>query len=160
MEIDGLRAAAVVRHEYIRFFQAQALLPGARIGASGELRAADPLAMGVQAHIDWTPAGQPTWTVDGSADGDLDALNIVAHTVSPFRADLNGQFLDLTRRWHWAADAVVQDFDLHAWGINSMLGSITGHLAGTGDTDGFTAHGPVEISGLHAGTFDADFIGS
>jgi translocation and assembly module TamB len=160
MQVDGLRAAAVVRHEYIRFFQAQALLQGAQIGASGELRAADPFAMEVQTHIDWTPAGQPTWTVDGSADGDLDALNIVAHTVSPFRADINGQFLDLTRRWHWAADAVVQDFDLHAWGINSMLGSLTGHLAGTGDTDGFSAHGPVESSGLHAGAFDADFIGS
>jgi translocation and assembly module TamB len=160
MEVDGLRLAAVVRHEHIRFFQAQALLEGAQIGAIGELRAADPLAMEVQTHIDWTPAGQPTWTVDGSADGDLDALNIVAHTVSPFRADINGQFLDLTRRWHWAADAIVQDFDLHAWGISSALGSITGHLAGIGDSQGFSAHGPVESSGLRVGLFDADFIGS
>jgi translocation and assembly module TamB len=160
LEADGLRAAAVVRHEHIRLFQAEALLQGARVSAIGELRAADPLAMEVQTHIDWTPAGQPTWTVDGSADGDLDALNVVAHTVSPFRADINGQFIDLTHRWHWAADAILQDFDLRAWGINSMLGSITGHLAGAGDADGFSAHGPVESSGLHAGSFDADFIGS
>jgi translocation and assembly module TamB len=161
LEADRLHAAAVIRHDHIRFFQAEGLLQGARVSAIGQLRAADPLAMEVQAHIDWQPAGQPAWTVDGSADGDLDALNIVAHTLTPFRADINGQMLDLTRRWHWAADADVQSFELRTWGINSsMLGTLTGHLAGTGDAESFSAHGPVESAGLHAGIFNADFIGS
>lgn len=160
MEFTQLRAAAVIRHEHIRFFQTEALLQGAHMSAIGELRASDPLGMAVQAHIDWKPAGQALWTVDGSADGDLDALNIVAHTINPFRADINGQLLDLTRHWHWAADAVVQEFSLSAWGINTILGSITGHLAGTGDGAGFSAHGPVNPGGLHAGTFEAQFIGN
>jgi translocation and assembly module TamB len=160
MDVAEVRAAAVIRHDYIRFFQAQGLLPQARVSAIGALRATDPLGMEVQGHVDWKPPGQPNWTFDGSADGDLDALNIVAHTVSPFRADINGQLLELTRRWHWAADAVVGDFDLRAWGLSGVLGSITGHVAGTGDAHNFSAHGPVNPTGLHAGTFDAEFIGN
>ena len=103
------------------------------MSASGDLRAADPLGLAVKGRVSWTPSGQPNWTVAGSARGDLNALNIVAHTTSPFRADISGQALDLTDRWHWVGDALVQDFNLSAWGINGPLGSISGHLAGTGD---------------------------
>ncbi|HXI67082.1 MAG TPA: translocation/assembly module TamB domain-containing protein, partial [Steroidobacteraceae bacterium] len=40
------------------------------------------------------------------------------------------------------------------------LGSITGHLAGTGDERGFTAHGPVNPTGLRAGVFEVQFDGN
>ena len=80
--------------------------------------------------------------------------------MSPFRADLTGQALDLTGHWHWAADAVVQSFDLRAWGVSSPLGSMTGHLAGSGDDSGFTAHGPVNPTGLRAGEFEVRFDGN
>jgi len=154
LEADDIRSAAVIRQHYIRFFSAEGRLEDAHVNALGTLRATDPLGMEVKAHLDWTPTGQPPWTVAGTARGDLDALNIVAHVTSPFRADLTGQALALTSHWHWAADAVVQSFDLNAWNVNTPLGSITGHLAGSGAESGFSAHGPVNPTGLRAGEFE------
>src|SRR5215475_14949718 len=160
LEADELRAAAVIRHSYIRFYSADGRLEEAHVNALGTLRATDPLGMEVKAHLDWTPPGQPPWTLSGSARGDLDALNIVAHVTSPFRADLTGQALALTSHWHWVADAVVQSFDMHAWNVNTPLGSITGHLAGAGADTGFSAHGPVNPTGLHAGEFEVELTGN
>ena len=160
LELSDIRGAALIRHHYIRCFGIDGRLEGAQIYALGTLRAADPLGMEVKAHLDWTPAGQPPWTLAASARGDLDALNVVGHVTSPFRADFSGQALTLTSHWHWAADAVVQSFDLLAWDVNSPLGSITGHLAGTGDERGFTAHGPVNPTGLRAGVFEVQFDGN
>jgi len=160
LEADDVRTAALLRQHYIRFYSAEGKLEDAHVNALGTLRATDPLGMEVKAHLDWTPAGQPPWTVAGSARGDLDALNIVAHVTSPFRADLTGQALALTSHWHWAADAVVQSFDLHAWNVNTPLGSIAGHLSGAGDESGFSAHGPVNPTGLHAGEFEVQWNGN
>ncbi|HEY0767165.1 MAG TPA: translocation/assembly module TamB domain-containing protein [Steroidobacteraceae bacterium] len=161
LEATDISGAAVIRHRVIRFFQAEALLAGeARVGAIGELRAADPLGMEVKGHIDWSPPGQPAWTVSGSARGDLDVLNIVAQAIRPLRANFSGQALDLTNQWHWAGDALIRDFDLREWGVSGPLGSITGHLAGSGDAAGFSAHGPVNPTGLRAGLFEAQFSGN
>ena len=157
---DHLRGAAVIRHHSIRFFGIEGNLEDAHISALGTLRATDPLGMDVKAHVDWTPAGQPLWTLAGSARGDLDALSIVGHVTSPLRADFTAQALDLTRHWHWAADAVVQSFDLRSFGVSSPLGSITGHVAGSGDDSGFSAHGPLNPTGLRAGVFEAQLTGS
>jgi translocation and assembly module TamB len=160
LEAGDIRAAAVIRHNYIRFFQAQGRLADMRIMAMGKLLAADPLGMEVKWHVNWMPSGQPSWTVAGSANGDLEALSIVAHATSPFRADITGQLLGLTSRFHWVGDAVVQDFDLRAWDLNTPFGSITGHVAASGDEHGFTGHGPLNPTGLHAGVFDAEFTGN
>ncbi len=156
-----ISGAAVVRHHVIRFFQAEGLLGGeARVSAIGDLIAADPVGLEVKGRVLWSPAGQPAWTVAGSARGDLNILHVVAHVDSPFRADISGQALDLTERWHWLGDALVRDFNLRAWGLSGPLGSITGHLAGSGDATGFSAHGPLNPTGLRAGVFDAQFSGS
>jgi translocation and assembly module TamB len=159
MEVADINGAAVLRRHTIRMYGITAQLSGARVGVSGVLRATDPFGMGVQYHLDWHPEGQPGWTLDGNALGDLNALNIVAHAASPFRAEITGQLLDLTDHFHWAGDAVLQDFDLDAWGISGPLGHITGHLAASGDLSSFSAHGPVNPSGLHAGVFEAVFEG-
>ena len=160
LDATALQGAAVLRHSHIRFFQAEGRLEEAYVSAIGELRATDPLGMEVKGRIDWTPAGQPDWKVTGSARGDLNGLSVVAHAISPFRADITGQLLALTERWHWVGDAVVQDFDLAAWGVGGPLGHITGHVAGSGDEHGFSAHGPVNPAGLRAGIFEAQFAGS
>jgi translocation and assembly module TamB len=160
LEADDVRGAALIRQHYMRFFSVEGRLEDAYVNALGTLRATDPLGMEVKAHLDWTPAGQPPWTVAGSARGDLDALNIVAHVTSPFRADLTGQALALTSHWHWVADAAVQSFDLRAWDVNTPLGSITGHLAGGGAESGFSAHGPLNPTGLRAGVFEVQFSGN
>src|SRR6516165_11788773 len=161
LEADDVRTAALLRQHYIRFYSAEGKLEDAHVNALGALRATDPLGMEVKAHLDWTPAGQPPWTVAGSARGDLDALHIVAHVTSPFRADLTGQALALTSHCHWAADAVVQSFDLKAWNVDApLLGSMTGHLSGSGADSGFSAHGPVNPTGLHAGVFEVQLTGN
>jgi translocation and assembly module TamB len=161
LDVTDISGAAVIRHHVIRFFQAEGLLGGeARASAIGDLIAADPLGLEVKGRLLWSPAGQPAWTVAGSARGDLNILHLVAHVDSPFRADFSGQALDLTDRWHWVGDALVRDFNLRAWGMRGPLGSITGHLAGSGDATGFSAHGPVNPTGLRAGTFETQFSGS
>jgi translocation and assembly module TamB len=160
LQSSNLSGAAVIRHSVIRFFQADGWLEDAHISASGELRAQDPLGMDVKGRVDWQPRGQPAYTLSGSGRGDLNALNIVAHSVSPFTADISGQMLDLTNRWHWVGDAVVREFDLTPWGIAApLLGNITGHLAVSGDANGFEGHGPVNPAGLRAGEFAAQFAG-
>src|SRR5438045_326092 len=161
LQASGIDSAAVLRHRVIRFFQADGMLgKEARVSGIGELRATDPLGMEVKGSVRWSPAGQPAWVVAGSARGDLNLLSIVAHIENPFRADVTGQLHDLTSQWHWAADAVVRDFDLRAWGVRSPLGGITAHLAASGDDAGFSAHGPVNPVGLRAGVFEAQFSGS
>ncbi|HEY6825187.1 MAG TPA: hypothetical protein VI195_12145, partial [Steroidobacteraceae bacterium] len=160
LTVSDIRGAAIIRHSYIRFFGLDGRLEGAHVNALGTLRATDPLGMEVKGHLEWTPAGQPSWTLAGSARGNLDALNVVAHVTSPFRADLSGQALELTSHWHWAADAAVQSFDLRAFHLSSPLGSMTGHLAGSGDEHGFQAHGPIDPTGLHAGVFEVRFDGN
>jgi translocation and assembly module TamB len=159
MEVRDIIGAAVIRHSRIRIFQASATLEGAQVDAAGDLLAEDPLGLRVKGHVDWVPEGQPHWTVDGTARGNLDALSIVARVTSPFRAAVTGQALDLTNRWHLVGDAVVQDFTLSAWGIDSPLGHISGHLAGSYDENGFSAHGPLIPAGLHAGEFETQFAG-
>ena len=160
MEVRDLRGAAVIRHSYIRIFQADAWIERAHLSASGELGAADPLKIDAQGRVDWMPEGQPNWMVSASGRGDLNLLNISAHTLSPFRAEITGQMLSLTDHWHWMAEADVQDFNLSPWlGARGPLGSITGHVSGSGDDRSFSAHGPLTPHGLRAGVFAAQFTG-
>jgi translocation and assembly module TamB len=160
LEASNLSGAAVIRHRVIHFFQADGMLEDAHVSAIGELRAEDPLAMDVKGRIEWHPPGQPAYTVSGTGRGDLNVLNIVARSVSPFTADFSGQMLDMTDHWHWVGDAIVRQFDLTPWGINApLLGNITGHLAVSGEGNGFEGHGPVNPAGLRAGEFAAQFVG-
>jgi len=160
LEATHISGAAVLRHRSIRFFQAQGNFGDARVDAIGELRARDPLGIEGEGHIAWAPAGQPAWSVAGSARGDLNALALKAHALSPFRADFSGQALDLTHHWHIVGDANVENFDLRAWGISGPLGVMKARLAVTWNDQGFTGRGKVDPTGLRAGTFDAEFDGS
>ena len=115
------------------------------MSAIGELRATDPFGMAGQGPPRLAPGRAARLDRSTAAHaGDLNVLNIVAHTASPFRADLTGQLLDLTNHLHWVGDAVrAATSHLSAWGMAGPLGSITGHLAGSGDLNSFNAHGPV-----------------
>ena len=155
-DIDG---AAVMRHQSIRFFQADGVLEGAHVNAIGELRATDPLGFQLEGHLDWHPQGQPAYVADGSVRGDLNILNIVARTASPFRADINGQLRDLTSHVHFVGNALLHNFELGAWGVSGPLGSITGHLSLSGDLKAFHAAGPLNPTGLRAGEFQVQFDG-
>jgi translocation and assembly module TamB len=160
LEADGISGAAVLRSHVIRIFQADGIFQGVHVNAHGDLQAADPLGLDVKGSIHWQPQGQPAWDVAASARGDLNALHIVAHSTSPFSADATGQLLDLTGHFHWVGDAVVRAFNLSAWGMaDSVLGTITGHVAASGEGNHFTGHGPITPAGLHAGEFEAQFTG-
>ena len=131
MQVTDITADALLRHRDMRFFQAEGLLEGAHFILMGDLLATDPLGFRVKGHLDWHPPGQPAYVVDGSARGDLDILNVVARTQSPFRADVTGQLLDLANHFHWVASAQVLQFELGAWGVSGPLGTITGRLSGS-----------------------------
>jgi translocation and assembly module TamB len=152
--------AAVLRHRSIRFFSAQGDLGELHARGFGQLRATEPLGMEFQGHVDWTPNGEPGWSVDGAVRGDLDALNIEAHSLSPLRASVYGQLLDLTERFHWAGDALVQRLDPRTFGAGAALGMVSAHLALSGDTRHFAGHGRIEPAGLRAGAFDTEFAAS
>ena len=159
MQVTDITADALLRHLDMRFFQAEGLLEGAHFILMGDLLATDPLGFRVKGHLDWHPPGQPAYVVGGSARGDLNILNVVARTQSPFRTDVTGQLRDLANHFHWVASAQVLQFELGAWGVSGPLGTITGHLTGAGDADTFSARGTVDPAGLRAGTFAVQFEG-
>jgi translocation and assembly module TamB len=159
LELADLTGAAVIRHENLRIFQADGLLDGAHVSATGELLAKDPLGLQAKAHLDWHPAGQPAYVLDGTARGDLNRLSVVARTQSPWRADITGQLIDLTGHLHWLASIFLHQLNLNVWGAATPLGDISARLSAAGDLDHFSASGPVNPSGLHAGVFDAQFEG-
>ncbi len=160
LEATHVTGAAVLRRRTLRVFQAQGNLGAAHIDASGVLTARDPLGIHGEGHLTWAPAGQPAWTVAGSGAGDLNALQLSGHSLSPFRANFTGQALELTRHWHIVGDANVENFDLRAWGISGPLGVMKARLAVLWNRDGFRGRGKVDPTGLHAGEFEAEFDGS
>jgi translocation and assembly module TamB len=159
MQVTDIVAAAVLRHLDLRFYQLDARLAEAHVSGGGSLRALDPLGIEFRGHLDWQPEGQPPYVLDGSARGDLNTLNVVAHTQSPFRADLSGQLRDLTSHFNWVASAQVRQFELAAWNIGGPFGSISGHLTGSGDAATFSAQGTLDPAGLHTGAFAVQFTG-
>jgi translocation and assembly module TamB len=155
-----LYSSVIIRHRSIRFFEVGMQMGNARLDGAGEMLAYDPLRFDVQARMGWTPGDQPAWSLSATARGDLNLLNVTAHTITPFRADITGQALDLTSQAHWRANAIVHDLDVSTWGGNNILGILSGQLALKGNLDGFAAHGPIESSGLKAGIFDTSFEGA
>ncbi len=160
LEATNLYASGNARHRQIRLFEVGLQMGGARIDGAGQLEAYDPLRLDFQTKIIWTPGDQPAWSVAAGARGDLNLLNLTAHTIAPFRSDFTGQALTLTNQWHWQGNAVVHDFDVTAWGGNKILGLLSGQLSLAGHANGFAAHGAVDSSGLKAGLFDTEFEGA
>ncbi len=157
LEVGGLTGAAVLRHEAIRIFQADGLLDGMHVSASGELLAKDPLGIQAKAHLDWHPPGQPAYVADGTGRGDLNHLSVVARTESPFRADVTGQLIDLTGHMHYVASVFMHQFGLSPWGVKGPIEDVTARLSASGDLNGFSARGPVNPQALHTGVFDVLF---
>jgi translocation and assembly module TamB len=160
LEWQSLYASMIARHRRIRFFEVGMQMGNARFDGAGEMRAYDPLRLDVQGRIGWTPADQPAWSLSGTAKGDLNLLEVTAHTITPFRSDITGQALDLATQAHWRANAIVHDFDVSSWGGNNILGILSGQLALKGNLDGFAAHGPIDSAGLKVGVFDTSFEGA
>ncbi len=144
----------------IRLYDTSFSWEAMHVRGNTRLTAASPLRISGEARITLAWPQQPVWTIDTTANGDLDVLGVQARFTTPFRADFRGQARDLTTRWNWSGDAQVHDFDLRAWGGGGALGRITGSLAVHGDSQGFGGRGPLTPAGLEAGAFDSLFEGS
>ena len=155
-----LAGSAILRHRSIRFLEASLQMGDLHYAGIGALRAADPLQIDADGRIDWTPGGQPAWSVLSSAHGDLNSLNVSGRFLAPFSASVSGRAQGLTGPWHLDGNATIPSFDLGAWGVHSALGILTGQLALHADSSGFTARGSVVPTGLHVGPFDGEFDGS
>ncbi len=158
---SDLRASGVARHKTIRFTDSSVVfgrvLSG---GGTALLTAAEPLRLSGASRWRYAPPGQPAWIATADFDGNLDRLPASVRITAPMSAAVEGELLDLRRRWHWRADARVSDFDLRAFGAGGALGRITGQFELAGDRDGFRAEGSLDSAGLAAGAFDALFEGN
>ncbi len=159
LEATNLLASGVARHRTIRFFEAAVDLGELHFNGIGVLRATDPMQLDAEGRFDWTPAGQPAWSVASTGHGDLASLAVTARFMAPFSADFSGHALELTRAWHIAGEGQVHSLDLGAWGLKGPLGILTARLAVQGGATGFSARGVVNSSGLHVGPFDGEFAG-
>ncbi|HEV7444796.1 MAG TPA: hypothetical protein VGO18_19530, partial [Steroidobacteraceae bacterium] len=160
LEANNLYASGIARYRKIRLFEFGMQTGNARIDGSGEMLAYDPLRLDLQTKINWTPPDQPAWAYSTTAKGDLGILGLTVHTSAPFRSDFTGQMFNLVSQWHWQGNAILHDLDVTAWGGNKILGLLTGQLALKGNANGFTAHGPLDSSGLKVGIFDTEFQGA
>ena len=157
---SGITGSAVLRHRDIRFYRAELQMGEVHFAVAGSLHASDPLRLAADGQIFWQPRGQPGWRLMASAAGDLDKLPISARILAPFKSELDGEMLDLTRHWHWRGEAVVRDFDLRAWHLTGAFGPIGGKLTLSGEGSGFTASGTLDPPGLAAGPFSILFDGA
>ncbi|MBS0421602.1 MAG: translocation/assembly module TamB domain-containing protein [Proteobacteria bacterium] len=160
LEYSHLEASGIARYRQLRFYQLTGQSGHLNIEGTGELSAYDPLRIHFQNKLTWTPEDQPAWSVNTVSQGDLNRLEVTAHTLAPFRADYTGQFLTLTNQWHWQGRAMIHDLDVTAWGGNRILGLISGHVNMQGNGNGFRIHGPLNSAGLNAGLFDSEFEGA
>ena len=155
-DVTGAEIATVVRQREIRLLRGGLELPNLRLQANGRLLAGWPLGLNGKARFNIHAEGQPDWIINSEFDGDLDELPLTGNVTTPFRADFQGQGIELTRNWRFTGAAAVEDFDVAAWGGGDALGPIKGTLSLLVNRTGYAARGELEPAGLAAGPFDTD----
>ncbi len=156
-EVSG---SGIVGYKTIRIFEGNVIYGFLHSRAIGELRAADVMKLSGEATTRMIIEGQPEWRADASFDGDLDKLPVTGKLQAPFRADMSGELLELSKNFHWLGQAQVHNFDLRAFGAGDALGIISGPLDMGGEMNAFHARGPLLVPGLGAGEFDFVFEGN
>jgi translocation and assembly module TamB len=157
---ENASGAGIIGHKTIRIFEGNLVYGFLRARALGELRAGDPMKLEGEATTRLVLEGQPEWRADTSFAGDLAKLPITGKLLTPFRADLEGELLDLSKAFHWRGEAQVHNFDLRAFGGGGALGIVSGKLAVGGAMNAFHARGPLLVPGLGSGFFDTQFEGN
>jgi translocation and assembly module TamB len=160
VEFTDVNGAGIVGHKTIRIFEGNVVYGVLHSRAIGELRAANPTRLSGEATTRMIIEGQPEWLAETSFGGDLAKLPLTGKLQRPFRADMNGELLEMNTNFHWRGKAEVYDFDLGAFGAGDALGIITGTLDLGGEMNDFHARGPLKIPGLGAGLFDTGFEGN
>ena len=125
VEFNDVTGSGIVGHKTIRIFDSNVTFGVLQARSIGELRAADPMKLSGETTTRMIIEGQPTWRADSSFDGTLDKLPLTLKLFEPFRADVRGELLTLSKDFHWTGKADVHNFDLQAFGGGSALGIIT-----------------------------------
>jgi translocation and assembly module TamB len=160
VEFNDVSGAGIVGHKVIRIFDGNIVYGFLHSRALGELRAADPTRLSGESTVRMIIEGQPEWRTDVTFDGDLDKLPISGKLLTPFRADMHGELLELSSNFHWTGQSEVHNFDLQAFGAGDALGIISGKLELGGAMNAFHARGPLKVPGLGQGLFDVVFEGN
>ncbi len=159
VRFDDVSGAGIVGSKTIRIFESNLIYGYIHARALGELRAAEVMKLSGEATTRIIMAGQPEWRGDVSFDGDLAKLPVTGKLLTPFRADVTGELVDLSKAFFWKGHAQVFNFDLRAFGAGGALGIISGPLEVGGEMNDFHAFGPLLIPGLGGGPFDVAFAG-
>jgi translocation and assembly module TamB len=160
VEFNDVSGAGIVGHKVIRVFDGNITYGFLHSRALGELRAADPTMLSGETTVRMIIEGQPEWRADVTFDGDLDKLPLTGKLLAPFRADMRGDLMELSSKFHWTGQADVHNFDLRAFGAGDALGIINGKLSLGGEMNAFHARGPLKVPGLGQGLFDVLFEGN
>ena len=160
VEFNDVSGAGIVGHKVIRIFEGSIAYGFLHSRAIGELRATDPTQLSGETTTRMIIEGQPEWRIDATFGGDLDKLPLRGKLQAPFRADVQGELLELGSNFHWTGNADVHNFDLQAFGAGDALGIISGKLDIGGEMNAFHARGPLNVPGLGAGLFDVLFEGN
>lgn len=140
----------------------QIALTSERIELRGscELHAREPLELA--GDVDWIfrPADQPQWVGQVSLEGDLDRLGASVRLAQPFVADVKGVLSELTREWHWEADAIIAEFTLKPWAPESRVRVRDAALSASGNRDGLRIGGSLRPVMPATGVLDVSFAGS
>ncbi len=126
--MSAVRASSATRPSAI--FEGNVVYGVLQSRALGELRAGDPMKLKGEATTRMLIEGQPEWRSDASFDGDLVKLPLTAKLHTPFRADMKGELLDLSKAFHWTGVAQVHNFDLQAFGARRRAGHRHRNAAG------------------------------
>ncbi|MEP7313002.1 MAG: hypothetical protein ABI859_10490, partial [Pseudomonadota bacterium] len=159
-EATDLQAAAAVYPQQINIFSSTLNLPNMRVAADGVVLAAVPIGLEGKLNISYKIAGQPEWLAAARIDGNLDKLPLEGEITAPFHSQVKGSLNTLSSAWNFTGDAIVQDFDLAAFGGGNALGKISGTLALRVDRDGFNGRGELDPAGLAVGKFHVDATGA
>ena len=144
LEATQVRAAAVLRDDRLKVSRAELKTGDLMLAGDATLRAPQPLRL--SGKIDWiySPAEQPRWAGQVSADGNLDRLTARGIVSEPLTASFEGSLLDLAHNWHWEANAQLKDFTLRPWSPHSLVSVPSATLAGGGAGERLHLSGTLE----------------
>lgn len=157
---SGIRAASTMTSGTLTLEHAAVTSDQFVLSGNAEFGARDPL--GMAGDLEWIVnlSGQPRWVGRAKVSGDLERLEVSGHVAEPLLADVTGALSDLTRDWHWDANAKLTDFTLKPWSPDSKLGLRSAVLSGKGGRDGFQFTGVADPLRPETGPLDVSFAGS
>ena len=160
LNASQVRAAALLREDRLKVSRARLKTGDLDLSGDATLRAALPLRLRGAIAWSYSPADQPRWAGQMSADGNLDRLTARGSVSEPLTASFEGSLLELTHAWHWEANARIKDFTLRPWSPHSMVSVPAATLAGAGAGQQLELSGILEPKFPETGPLEIKLAGS